>query len=317
MPIIDEHEYTFTSSDGHTPIHVREWVPDCDLNGVVQITHGVAEHIDRYERFARFLAAKGFAVVGNDHLGHGKSIASPDCLGYFADTDGWMKIVDDVEQLRVMTARKYPGLPYFLFGHSMGSFVARTWLCRYSYCPVNGVILSGTGQNPYPVIFAGAMLCDAEIVRIGPRAYSELVDKTAFGAYNKGFEPSRTAFDWLSRDCAEVDKCVADPLCGFPCSVGLYRDMMFGLKYISERPNLRKMNPDMPIYLMSGDKDPVGANGEGVAKVYAMLLRSGVKDVTYRFYPEGRHEMLNEINRDEVMKEIAAWLFSKIDNEGF
>lgn len=317
MPIIDEHEYTFISCDGHTPIHVHEWVPDCDLNGVIQIAHGVAEYIDRYDRFARYLCSKGFAVVGNDHLGHGQSTADPDCLGWFADENGWMKVVGDIEKLRVTTQEKFKGLPYFMYGHSMGSFLMRTWLCIFSNCPVNGMILSGTGQNPYAVTFAGAMLCDEEILRLGAHAYSEIVDKAAFGGYNKNFEPARTRFDWLSRDEAEVDKYIADPYCGFDCSVGLFRDLMFGLKYIAERRNLKNANKKLPIYLMSGDKDPVGSNGMGVAKVYAMLMRAGITDVKYKLYPDGRHEMHNEINRDEVMKDLSDWIFSKIDNEGF
>lgn len=313
MPIIDEYEYSFTSSDLKTPIHVHEWVPDCDINGVIQIAHGVSEYIERYERFARFMAAKGFVVVGNDHLGHGKSVLSEDDRGWFALSDGWMKVVVDMDTLRTQTARKYPGVPYFLFGHSMGSFLTRTYLCRYVDAPLTGVILSGTGQNPAAIIMAGALACDAEMLRLGPKGRSETVNKLAFGAYNKEFEPARTPFDWLSRDEAMVDKYVNDPLCGFNCTVTLYRDMMFGLKYISERRNLNKMNKDLPVYLMSGDKDPVGANGLGVVKTYSMFLKAGMKDVKYKLYPDGRHEMLNEINRDEVMRDIADWVFSKID----
>lgn len=315
MPIIDENEYTFMSADGKTPIHVHEWVPDCDLNGVIQIAHGVSEYIERYERFARFMAAKGFVVVGNDHLGHGKSVQSQDDLGYFADTDGWIKVVDDIEALRALTETKYPGIPYFLFGHSMGSFLTRTYLCRFPYAPLAGVILSGTGQNPAPVIMAGALTCDAEILHLGPHGRSQLVNDLAFGAYNKDFQPERTPFDWLSRDEKSVDKYVADPLCGFNCTVNLYRDMMFGLKYISEKRNLDKMNKELPVYFMSGDKDPVGANGVGMVKAYTMFVKAGVRDVKYKLYPDGRHEMLNELNRDEVMKDISDWIFSKVYTE--
>ena len=146
MPNIAETEYFFTSSEGKTPIHVREWTPDCDLNGVVQISHGINEYIGRYEDFARYLASKGFAVVGNDHIGHGRSVLSPERLGYFADNDGWFCAVDDIEELRRRTHEKYPDLPYFVLGHSMGSFLVRTWLSRCPQSKVDGVILSGTGQ---------------------------------------------------------------------------------------------------------------------------------------------------------------------------
>ena len=312
MPEITENEYVFPSADHKTPIHVREWAPDCDINGVVQIAHGVAEYIDRYDRFARFLASKGFVVVGNDHLGHGKSVATPDDLGFFTEKDGWMTVVADMEQLRALTAKKWPDAPYFLFGHSMGSFLARTYIIRYPDAPLRGVILSGTGQNPPAVVVAGKLLCDFEIARHGPRYHSEMIGKMAFGTYNKNFEPHRTEYDWLSRDTENVDKYVADPLCGFLCSVGLYRDMMGGLGYIANPLNLAKMNKDLPVYFMSGDKDPVGAEGAGVARAYGSFIRAGMKDVYYKFYPDGRHEMLNELNRDEVMNDIAAWLFKKL-----
>ncbi|MEG1632597.1 MAG: alpha/beta hydrolase [Oscillospiraceae bacterium] len=312
MPIISENEYTFTSADRITQIHVHEWIPDCDINGVVQLVHGIAEYIERYEGFARFLAAKGFVVVGNDHLGHGKSVLSQDDIGFFAERDGWMKVVSDVEKLRVLTAKKYPGVPYFIFGHSMGSFLTRTHLIRFPDAPITGVVLSGTGQNPSAVVMAGSLLCDTAILKNGPRSRSKTINDIAFGTYNKSFEPRRTDFDWLSSDPAIVDAYVADPLCGFLPTVGLFRDMMWGMRYNAKPANLKEMNKELPVYLMSGDKDPVGSDGIGVAKVYGAFLKAGMKDVLYKFYPEGRHEMLNEMNKDDVMKDILAWLFKKI-----
>ena len=182
MPMITENNYTFRSADGVTPIHVREWVPDCDINGVVQIAHGINEYIGRYADFARFLASKGFVVVGNDHLGHGESVLSPDCLGFFALDDGWYKVVADMEQLRELTAAKWPEAPYFLFGHSMGSFLTRTYMIRYRGAKLSGVILSGTGQAPAPVVAAGRFLCDGDMLKNGPTHRSETISNVAFGS---------------------------------------------------------------------------------------------------------------------------------------
>ena len=169
MPIITENEYTFTSANGSTPIHVREWVPDCDINAVVQISHGICEYAGRYAPFARYLASKGFVVVANDHLGHGQSVLSEEDLGYFGPLGSWETVVADIEQLRRLTAEKWPESPYFLLGHSMGSFLARTWLIRHPEVELAGVILSGTGQPAAPVLAAGRMLCDADVLKNGPR----------------------------------------------------------------------------------------------------------------------------------------------------
>ena len=215
MPIITENEYTFTSANGSTPIHVREWVPDCDINAVVQISHGICEYAGRYAPFARYLASKGFVVVANDHLGHGQSVLSEEDLGYFGPLGSWETVVADIEQLRRLTAEKWPESPYFLLGHSMGSFLARTWLIRHPEVELAGVILSGTGQPAAPVLAAGRMLCDADVLKNGPRHRSLDIYGMAFGSYNKKIEPRRSPYDWLTRDEAVVDAYAADPLCTF------------------------------------------------------------------------------------------------------
>ena len=308
MPVVTKSEYTFTSSDGVTPIHVAEWIPDGKIAGVVQLAHGIAEYIDRYENFAEFLASNGFAVVGNGHLGHGKSIASDENLGFFSRRDGWNKVVDDMETLRRLTAEKLPDTPYFLFGHSMGSFLARTYLIRFPDAPLKGVILSGTGHTPAIMTAGGRLLCAVEAARHGPLYQSRRVHDAAFGTYNKSFEPHRTDFDWLSGNTEVVDAYVADPLCGFTPSVSLFRDMMGGLDFISKKSNLKKMNPDLPVLLISGRRDPVGKNGKGVMKVYTMFRSAGMRNILCRLYQDGRHEMLNEPNRDAVHADILSWL---------
>lgn len=313
MPLLASNEYIFTSSDGKTPIHVREWIPEGEVRGVLQISHGVAEYIDRYSDFAAFLTSNGFAVVGNDHLGHGKSFINEDDLGFFSEKDGWNDVVDDMEKLRQLSAKKWPKVPYFLFGHSMGSFLVRTYLIRYAKTPLSGVILSGTGHNPSVVVAGGRLMSRIEVKKRGLRFKSAKMNDMAFGSFNKGFEPHRTDFDWLSSDGALVDAYVADPLCGFVPTVGLFRDMMDGLSVISKPGNLKKMNKDLPVYFMSGRMDPVGGNGKGVRKVYDMFLAAGMKDVLVKFYENGRHEMLNESNKDIVFGDILNWIISKID----
>ena len=312
MPIITENNYTFTSADGETPIHVREWVPDCDINGVVQIAHGINEYIGRYADFARFLASKGFVVVGNDHLGHGESVLGPEYLGFFALDEGWYKVVADMEHLRQLSSAKWPEAPYFIFGHSMGSFLTRTYMFRYPGAQLAGVILSGTGQAPEALVAAGRFLCDGDMLKNGPFHRSEAIYNIAFGSYNKQFEPRRTNYDWLTRDKAVVDAYMKDPLCTFIPTTSLFRDMMFGISLIGRRSNLEKMNKALPVLFISGDKDPVGGSGVQVAKVYSMFIRAGMRDVFYKFYKDGRHEVLNELNRAEVYKDVLDWLFRKL-----
>lgn len=305
------HEFTFPSGNGKNQIFVRECVPDGACRGVVQIAHGIAEHSERYLPFMNFLAAHGFAAVANDHLGHGKTAAGRQELCFFAKKDGWSLAVEDLDCLHRIEVEKHPGVPYFLFGHSMGSFLSRSYIIVHPD-GLAGTILSGTGQNPAPVIAAGKLVARLEILDNGPAYPSPLLDKLAFGSYNKGFESPRTKFDWLSRDPAVVDAYSADPLCGMPASAALFRDMMGGLQFNWKAENLRRMNRAMPVFFLSGDRDPVGENGRAVKKVAQRFRDVGMQDVKLTLYPGGRHEMLNELNRDEVMANILAWLESNL-----
>ena len=212
-------EFYFPSSDGRTLIHVNQWTPlGGPVAGVVQIAHGVAEYGARYEPFARFLCGHGFAVVANDHLGHGKSLVEGCPMVYFGDENGWRHAVEDMEELRRRTAKVFPGVPYFLFGHSMGSFLSRTHLIRYPG-RLDGCILCGTGHQSPALIAGGKLIADREIRRLGRKAFSVKADKLAFGAYNQRFQPTRTRFDWISANEANVDAYIADPLCGCPSGV--------------------------------------------------------------------------------------------------
>ena len=302
----DFTEFSFPSKDGKHRCAVSLWTPDGEPRAVVQIIHGVAEYTGRYDAFARYLAGHGFAVCGGDHLGHGKTVDDGK-YGYFGKKNGWTLVTADVRQLRVLMGEKYPGLPYFLLGHSMGSFLARTYLCMYPGT-VDGCILSGTGQEKPALVAAGKALASAICALRGPETVSALVDKLSLGAYNGQFKPNRTPADWISRDESVVDAYLKDPFCTFKPTAGMFRDMMGGLQYIASEKALSQMDPRTPVYLFSGDQDPVGSNGEGVKKVYGFFRDHGTADLTMKLYPGGRHEMLNELNRDEVYADVMAWL---------
>lgn len=303
-------ESAFLSSDGKTELYYREYMPSDEPVAIVQIVHGVAEHIGRYDDFASFLAENGYIVVMHDQLGHGKSVRDDDSLGFFCEEDGWGKVVQDVRKLHDLTAQKHPGKPYFLFGHSMGSFVVRTYMIKYR-AGLDGVVLSGTGHQNVPLLRTGLMVTATEIRRHSPRYKSELVNNMAFGGYNKKFSDVRTAFDWLSRDEAVVDSYVEDPLCGYVPTVGLLQDMFSGMIFIGKAKNVARMKKDLPVLFFSGDCDPVGESGKGVIRAYKSFLKAGMTDVTMKLYHGGRHEMLNEINSDEVYQDILYWLNSK------
>ena len=302
---------SFLSGNGKTSIYVRRCDPDTAPRGVIQIAHGIAEHIRRYDDFAAFLAEHGFVVVGNDHLGHGRSIRDESELGFFAENGGWELAVGDMRKLTERMQEEFPDLPYFLFGHSMGSFLSRTYIIRYR-TGLDGVILSGTGQQPAALVSSGKLMAEWEIRRHGAKYKSQLLNDLAFGKYNDGFAPARTISDWLSRDEEAVDRYTDDPLCGYIPSAGLFRDMMGGLAYIGRQRNLTRMKNDLPVYFVSGDKDPVGENGAGVMRVYKAFLKAGMTDVSMKLYHDCRHEILNELNRAEVYRDILTWLESKL-----
>ena len=304
-------DFYFNSSTGKNKIHARMCVPDAEPRAIVQIIHGIAEYIDRYDEFMSFLADNGIIAVGTDHLGHGKSIESEEQTGFFAYDNGWDYAVRDEEVLRLAMHENYPELPIIVFGHSMGSFMARTLLIRYPDA-FNAAIISGTGNQGAALVNGGLFMGNLVTGLKGAHHYSKFLNNLAFGSYNKIYDNPKTEYDWLSRDEANVQKYIDDPLCGFIPSCSLFRDMMTGVKFITNKKNLTAMNKDMPVYFMSGDMDPVGECGKGVQKAYNNFLEVGMKDVSIKLYPGGRHEMLNEINKDEVYTDILTWLGSKI-----
>ena len=306
----EPREFSYPSSDGSHTVHAMEWLPQGQHRAVVQIVHGVAEYVGRYDHVARFLTERGFLVCGEDHLGHGKTVDDGK-YGYFGPRGGWDLVVRDIRRLRELQGEKYPGVPYVMLGHSMGSFLTRTYLIRWPGT-VDGAVLSGTGQEPAPLVALGKALAGGLCLLRGGDSVSPLVNAMSLGAYNKKFAPNRTGADWISRDEAVVDTYLKDPLCTFMPTVAMFRDMMGGLQYIADRNNLARMDKETPVYFLSGDRDPVGAMGKGVEKVVRMFRKAGCRDVSVKLYPEGRHEMFNELNRDEVMADLLAWLESKL-----
>ena len=304
-------EFHYPSSTGVNRIRAIKCYPDAKPKAIVQIAHCVADHIDRYKDFMSYLADDGFFVVGNDHLGHGHSIRHPIEQGFFAYYNGWQHVVNDMHSLRSIAAEEFPDVQYILFGHSMGSFLTRTYIIEHpdSY---DAAIISGTGHMKPAMINSGYALASSIAKTKGPRYVSRLIDNIAFGAYNNAFKPARTSFDWISSDEDQVEKYVSDPFCGFIATASLFRDMMGGLKFITDKENIARMNKTKPIYFMSGDMDPVGENGKGVERAYKASCDAGLHDVYLKLYKGGRHEMLNEINKAEVYRDLLAWINSKI-----
>ena len=303
-------EFTILSSDGKSTIRCREYRPDTEAKGILQIAHGIAEHIERYDAFSKHIADNGYIVVINDHLGHGKSLIQNEEQGSLGRDVVWENLVDDMRKLHDYTASRFRGIPYYLLGHSMGSFLTRTYLIRHR-TGLDGAILSGTGQQNKALVTGGLVLSKIEIQRNGPHYKSKLLNDIAFGKYNDSFGHTRTPYDWLSRDQSVVDDYIDDPQCGFIPSAGLFHQMMRGVDYITNRKNVARMKKSLPIYFISGDKDPVGENGKGVIRAYKSFLKAGMGDVTMKLYHDGRHEMLNELNRDEVFQDVLTWLDGK------
>ena len=268
-------EYFFPSSDGKTLIHVNQWTPsDREIVGVVQIAHGVAEYGARYAPFAQYLCGHGFVVAANDHLGHGQSLIENAPMVYLGDEDGWRHTVDDMEELRRRMTKAFPDKPYFLFGHSMGSFLARTYLIRYPGT-LTGCVLCGTSHQSGAIIAGGKLVADHEIKRLGRKAYSVKADDLAFGAYNKAFAPARTRFDWISANKENVDAYIADPLCGGDTTLGLFRDMLDGLDCITRQSNINRMDKNLPVFFISGDQDQWGIWAKACGRRTTALRRRG------------------------------------------
>lgn len=296
-------EFELPSTGGGT-LHCGLWAPRTPQPAaVVQLVHGIAEHIGRYDALGNFLSEAGILMVADDHMGHGKSAG--EAPGFFPS--GWLGAVDDEKALMDRVREEYPKTPYLFLGHSMGSFLTRTFLYRYAQAGLAGAILSGTGwQNGLALRF-GLRLCAREERKLGERGVSETINRVVFGSYNRRFRPNRTEHDWICSDPGVVDAYCADPLCGFPATVGLARELLRGIAMNQSKENLAKMPKELPVLFFSGESDPVGDMGKGVERTVKAFKRAGMHKVVCRLYP-GRHEMLNEPNRREVMDDVLNWI---------
>ena len=297
-------------SCGKGNLHGCRWTPEGEPVAVVQIIHGIAEYVERYDAFARFLNERGILVVAEDHMGHGKSVGTEGALGYF--DGGWFSAVEDSYRLLRDTRQEFPGIPYVLFGHSMGSFMARTILEKYPDSGITAAVICGTAWQPAWLLRVAIGACKLVCKWEGERTPSPKLESLVFGSYNNRVEHKRTAFDWLTRDDRIVDAYVADPLCGFTATAGLLRDMLTGIAWIQKRENLEKMRRDLPVLFVAGGDDPVGNYGRGVAAAEEAFRKAGMTDVTRKIYPLCRHEILNELNREEIYGDIFRWISQKI-----
>lgn len=304
MPTYTKEIIHFPSADGKTQVAGFFYTPvAAPVKGIIQISHGMCEYIGRYEPMIDVLTANGYAVCGNDHLGHGET--SPDNYGFFAEKNGYQLLLEDMNTMNMLARKKYSGCKLILFGHSMGSFFAR-WYAEKNPEAMDALILSGTGGPGFLMQFGKQMARVLSAIR-GPRYISKFLVKASTGSYCRGIENSDSTSAWLSRDPAVWAAYDADPKCTFSFTVSAYRDLLTAHTHVNTREWAQRMRKNLPIYLYSGDMDPVGDYGKGVRAVYDLLMEAGVEDVTLRLYPGGRHEMHNEINKEEVFQNLIQW----------
>lgn len=308
-----KEEFYYHSRDKKSKLHAVRYTPDDkdDIRCIVQIVHGMAEHIERYEEFARFFTDRGFVVVGEDHMGHGKSVGEGGKYGYFCEQDPATVLVRDVHRLKKATAELYPNIPYIIVGHSMGSFITRNYMFRYG-AGIDGAVIMGTGMQPKAVLVLSRMLAAVQGMLLGSGKKGKLLDKLAFGSYNRRIDNPATPFDWLSRDGERVEQYLNDPMCGFVFTINGFATLFELISRLYHSENLERIPKKLPVFLVSGDADPVGDYGKGVRKAYISLRAVGLEDLKVKLYEGGRHELLNETNRQDVMQDIYSWIEKKV-----
>lgn len=311
MSLLIKEKFSFKSANGVNTINgfvIRPENPP--YKAIVQISHGMIEHSERYEDFMRFMAERGYVMAIHDHLGHKASVNDDSELGFMADKNGYVCVLSDLATTASRLRKTFPQLKLFLLGHSMGSFYARTFAAKYPYL-LDALIISGTG-GANPMASAGKMLINVVAKIKGEKSTSKLITKVIFGNYLDRIENPQTSSDWLTRDQEQVKKYRADKYCRFYFTLSGYRDLINILSAANSTQCFEKTKKDIPYFMFSGDMDPVGSWGKGVREVYENYKKSGVSDITLKLYPGGRHEMLNEINKDEVYADVYNWIESKI-----
>lgn len=300
-----ENSLFIKGNDGHK-VFVYYWDNVSEPKGVIHIFHGMAEHAGRYKRLAEYLNTKGFIVYANDHRGHGKTTGTIEELGYIGE-DGFNRIVEDQHIIKEVIKEKYPELPIFVLGHSFGSFIAQEYITRYGG-EIQGVILSGSALMKGIDVTLGKFIATIEKSIFGDKKKSNLMDRLSFGSYNKKIKDSKSQFEWLSTDLEEVKKYDDDPFCGTVFTTGFFYNFFKGLSKLYKKDRLDKIPKKIPIFILAGDEDPVGRYGKSVRKLHDLYIDTGIEDVTMKLYKGGRHEMINELNREDVYEDILGWI---------
>ena len=300
-------QFSLLSSDGKSRLHGMCWLPKGEPKAVLQISHGMMDYIERYDEFAKVMAESGIVVYGHDHLGHGHTPKSAEDLGYFADKEGSVRVIKDIHRVRRIAESRHPGIPYFLLGHSMGSFFVRKYLMVHGE-GIAGALILGTGGQPRELVRLGRFLSGVVVRLRGPRYRSSLLHRMVLGSFNLSFEPARTPFDWISRDREIVASYALDPLTQFRFTAQAYYDMFTVVLSLSDKKGLARMPKELPCIFMSGTRDPVGDFTIGVRRASRQLRQAGMRRVERRFYPGARHELLNEINRADIYGDIRQWI---------
>lgn len=309
--MVKKEELYFDSRDGVSRIHAIRWIPDGEPRAILQIVHGMAEYVDRYHDFAVKMAERGFLVIGEDHLGHGLSVQGEGTYGYFCENDPATVVVRDVHRLKKLTQKEYPGIPCFIMGHSMGSFITRNYICKYG-AGVEGAVIMGTGMQKKAVVSSAKKMAAAQKIIHGSKYRSKVLDKAAFGQYNKRIENPKTESDWLSKDEKKVEEYINDPLCGFTFTVNGFQTLFELIWRLYQQDNLDNMPKDLPIMFVSGTDDPVGDYFEGVERAIESFKATGMQDITVKKYEKGRHELLNEPEWEQIAEDIYSWLLEKL-----
>lgn len=310
---MDPEPSFFTATD-ELEIAYYKWLPKEETpKAIIQIAHGMAEHAARYDHFGRFMASHGYAVYAEDHRGHGVTADRNGIHGDFGPEPGWQTVVNDIRTLSEIAAHDFPGSPLFLFGHSMGSFLTRTYITQFGDA-VKGVILSGTAGNPGLTAAGGRLIAKRAMKKYGPETASPKLDKMSFGSFNKKINNPKTDFDWLSVNEENVEKYINDPWCGFVCSNRFFYELLGGLRYIFRKENIKKVPINLPMLFIAGAGDPVGNYGKGVAQSAELYRGAGVKNVEVKLYPNVRHEILNDNSRDEVYEDVLGWIEEWLNN---
>lgn len=299
--------FSFPSATGKHTLHGIAWIPDGPVRAIVQISHGMVEYIERYEPLAEYLTKKGILVAGHDHVGHGQSVSGPDEWGYFSVKDGESTLVEDLHALTLKLRQPYPDIPLMLLGHSMGSFVARRYMMTYGR-DIDGAIVMGTGNQPTYQLLAGQLLTTVLTLLHGDGYRSPLMARLLFGHSNRRVPHPRTENDWLTKDTAIVDRYRGDPACTFRFTLNGYANLFALIRYVKKPAHIANIPRDLPVILLSGEDDPVGDYGRAVRQVYESWKQRGLTDLTMKLYPNDRHELINETDRETVFKDIGNWL---------